>query len=139
MNCPNCGRENYDKTKTCVWCGTSLNNPFQRRKKTIKPIVMDQADYQSSRQNKQSNEKNATTPLAKQRVVAGVLAIFLGSFGVHNFYLGYSSRGLTQLILTTFGSVFLVGPLISITWSFVEGMLIFADQINQDALGKPLV
>lgn len=30
-----------------------------------------------------------TNPNAKSKMAAGLLGIFLGSFGVHNFYLGY--------------------------------------------------
>jgi TM2 domain-containing membrane protein YozV len=34
-----------------------------------------------------------------KRVVAGVLAILLGSLGVHKFYLGYTTPGIIQLVL----------------------------------------
>ncbi|MEG0850842.1 TM2 domain-containing protein [Flavobacterium plurextorum] len=34
-----------------------------------------------------------------KKVVAGVLAILLGVFGVHKFYLGYTKEGIIQLIL----------------------------------------
>ena len=35
---------------------------------------------------------NATPPAPKSKVVAGLLAIFLGGFGIHKFYLGYTAR-----------------------------------------------
>ena len=35
-----------------------------------------------------------------KRITAGVLAILLGGWGVHKFYLGYTSAGLIQLVLT---------------------------------------
>ena len=43
--------------------------------------------------------------LESKRIVAGVLAIFLGSLGVHKFVLGYTRAGLIQIVLTvcTFG------------------------------------
>lgn len=68
----------------------------------------------------------------KSRIAAGVLGIFLGGFGVHRFYLGYTTIGIIQLVVTlvTFG----VGHL----WGFVEGILILAGTINQDAEGRPL-
>ncbi|MFO0796653.1 MAG: TM2 domain-containing protein [Gemmataceae bacterium] len=34
-----------------------------------------------------------------KKVVAGVLGILLGGFGVHKFYLGYTQAGIIQLIL----------------------------------------
>ena len=33
----------------------------------------------------------------KSKVAAGLLAIFLGAFGVHNFYLGYTGKAVAQL------------------------------------------
>ena len=40
---------------------------------------------------------NATPPAPKSKVVAGLLAIFLGGFGIHKFYLGYTTPGLILL------------------------------------------
>ncbi len=34
----------------------------------------------------------------KSKVVAGVLAILLGGWGIHKFYLGYTKEGVIQLI-----------------------------------------
>mgnify|MGYP005831232921 CR=1 FL=1 len=36
----------------------------------------------------------------KSRITAALLAFFLGIFGVHKFYLGYTSAGVIQLILS---------------------------------------
>lgn len=38
--------------------------------------------------------------IESKRIVAGVMAIFLGAFGVHKFVLGYTRAGLIQLALT---------------------------------------
>lgn len=35
-----------------------------------------------------------------KRIIAGVLAILLGSFGVHKFVLGYSKEGIIQVVVT---------------------------------------
>jgi len=32
-----------------------------------------------------------------KKITAGILGIFLGGFGVHKFYLGYTTTGLIQL------------------------------------------
>ena len=50
----------------------------------------------------------------KSRMAAGILAILLGTYGVHSFYLGNTSRGLLQLLLTllTCG----IGALIMFIW-----------------------
>lgn len=68
----------------------------------------------------------------KSRVVAGLLGIFLGGFGVHRFYLGYTTIGILQIVANV---VFGCGAL----WGFVEGILILCGQcITTDANGVPL-
>lgn len=54
----------------------------------------------------------------KSRLVAGLLGVFLGSLGVHNFYLGYTSRGIAQIVVTLFSAG--IGSL----WGFIEGVLL---------------
>ena len=77
----------------------------------------------------------ATPP--KQWVLALVLAFFLGGFGVHNFYLGYTTRGIIQLVLT----ITLVGAPISAIWALIEFIMIImrSGSYGYDASGHPLV
>jgi len=37
-----------------------------------------------------------------RKIIAGVLGILLGSFGVHKFVLGYTTEGLIMLAITLF-------------------------------------
>ena len=72
-------------------------------------------------------------PLAKSRLTAGLLGIFLGGLGVHRFYLGYTSIGVLQILVTiaTCG----IGGL----WGIIEGILILGGNgIKTDAEGRPL-
>ncbi len=39
-------------------------------------------------------------PGADKKVVAGVLAILLGTLGIHKFYLGYTKAGIIMLAIT---------------------------------------
>lgn len=39
-------------------------------------------------------------PGADKKLVAGILGILLGGFGVHKFYLGYTKEGIIQLVGT---------------------------------------
>tara|TARA_R110002073_G_scaffold123234_1_gene266752 strand:+ start:46023 stop:46316 length:294 start_codon:yes stop_codon:yes gene_type:complete len=60
-----------------------------------------------------------------KRVVSGILAIFLGSLGIHKFVLGYTTEGFIMLLLSVVG--FFVTCGIS-TWvmglvSFIEGVV----------------
>ncbi len=52
-----------------------------------------------------------------KKVLAGILGILLGGFGIHKFYLGYNKEGLIQLVITfvTCGAASIVG--------FIEGII----------------
>jgi TM2 domain-containing membrane protein YozV len=73
-------------------------------------------------------------PQAKSKLAAGLLGIFLGGFGVHRFYLGYTKIGVIQLIVT----IFTCG--IGSIWGFVEGILylVGANGYTTDSEGRPL-
>jgi TM2 domain-containing membrane protein YozV len=73
-------------------------------------------------------------PQAKSKLAAGLLGIFLGGFGVHRFYLGYTKIGVIQIIVT----IFTCG--IGSIWGFVEGILFLvgANGYTTDAEGRPL-
>lgn len=70
----------------------------------------------------------------KSKIAAGLLGIFLGGLGIHRFYLGYTTIGVIQLVLSivTFG--------IASLWGFVEGILILVgtESFRRDARGIPL-
>lgn len=68
----------------------------------------------------------------KQKMMVGILGILLGSWGVHNFVMGNSKKGIIQIIVTivTCG----IGGL----WGFIEGIMVFTGSIKTDAYGVPL-
>ncbi|MER3495845.1 MAG: hypothetical protein C4320_02945, partial [Armatimonadota bacterium] len=41
-----------------------------------------------------------TLPGVEKKITAGILAIILGSLGIHKFYLGYTSAGIIQIVLS---------------------------------------
>ncbi len=51
------------------------------------------------------------TSQENKKVMAGVLAIILGGFGVHKFVLGYTKEGIIQIVLTLIscGALSLIG------------------------------
>ena len=67
----------------------------------------------------------------KSKLVAGLLGIFLGGFGVGRFYLGYTTIGVLQLVVTvvTCG----LGSL----WGLVDGIIILMGNVP-DAEGRTL-
>ena len=77
----------------------------------------------------------------KSKVAAGLLGIFLGGFGAHNFYLGNTGKAVAQLLITLL-SLFLLSW-ISAIWGLIEGILILSAQPGAqpwgvDARGVPL-
>jgi TM2 domain-containing membrane protein YozV len=62
------------------------------------------------------------TRYRKERLVAGILALVLGSFGAHKFYLGYTTEAVIMLLLLTVGSCLILGPLAAVIISLVEGI-----------------
>ena len=72
----------------------------------------------------------------KQWIVALLVAFFLGALGIHNFYLGYTTKGIIQLILT----ITVIGAPIAAIWAFIEFIMIIAraGSYAYDAQGQPL-
>jgi TM2 domain-containing membrane protein YozV len=60
----------------------------------------------------------------KSKLVASLLAFFLGGAGVHKFYLGYARQGAIMLLVSLFGLIFFGLPTI-VVWfiAFVEGII----------------
>jgi len=76
---------------------------------------------------------------SKSKIIAGFLAMFLGVFGVHNFYLGHTGKAVAQLLLGTIGSIVGVGPIISMIWGIIEGVQILSGTVTADGYGKPIM
>ena len=72
----------------------------------------------------------------KQWIVAVLLAFFLGTLGIHNFYLGYTTKGIIQLVLTiTVIGIFVSGP-----WALIDFIMLImrSGSYATDAQGPPL-
>jgi len=68
------------------------------------------------------------TQSRKSRQVYVLLGVFLGIFGVHNFYAGYIQRAVSQLCLTLLTCFY--GAVLSWIWAIVEICV-----INKDSEG----
>jgi TM2 domain-containing membrane protein YozV len=81
---------------------------------------------------------------AKSKIIAGLLGIFLGAFGAHNFYLGYTQKAVIQLVATIVGillSCIGIGAFIVLgieIWGLIEGIMILTGNIKTDGKGNPL-
>jgi TM2 domain-containing membrane protein YozV len=67
----------------------------------------------------------------KSKLVAGLLQIFLGGFGIGRFYLGYTTIGVLQIVVTIctlgFGAL----------WGFIDGIIIVVGNVK-DPQGRTL-
>jgi|TARA_R110000796_G_scaffold211559_1_gene327700 TM2 domain-containing membrane protein YozV len=60
----------------------------------------------------------------KSKIAAGLLAIFLGVFGIHKFYLGYTKTGIIFLLIGVLGSILLLIPTVIISIiALIEGII----------------
>lgn len=64
----------------------------------------------------------------KSRVAYIILALLLGSLGIHNFYAGYIGKGIAQLCITLIS--FGILGIVSAIWALVEAIT-----VTQDASG----
>lgn len=110
--CPKCGTEIKEGENFCSNCGNSENSTEQ-----VNTTV--------------TNVK----PAGKSKIIAALLGIFLGVFGVHNFYLGYTGKAVAQLLITVLTCG--LGAIASEIWGIVEGIMILTGSINTDAEGNP--
>lgn len=71
----------------------------------------------------------------KSRIAAGLFGMLMGTFGVHNFYLGNTQRGLIQILVATLGAPPTCGlSTVAVwVWSLVEGVQILEGKIKMDA------
>lgn len=60
---------------------------------------------------------------SKSKVLAGLLAIFLGAFGIHKFYLGRTGAGIIMLLVTILGFILVFPPIVISIIALVEGII----------------
>ena len=118
MYCTNCGARLEDGAVFCTNCGHRVSQYTQQRKN-----ILD--DLNEGYQTLMSRPKS--------KLIAGILAIVLGSVGIHDFYLGYTKKGVIHLLMY----VFFLGW-ISHAWALFEALYIFIGRISTDADGNPL-
>lgn len=69
------------------------------------------------------SEQREAAASPKSKIAAGLLAIFLGTLGIHKFYLGYTSAGVIMLLVTLLGWIVLIGPLVMGVIALIEGII----------------
>ena len=134
MFCKNCGSQMDENAVVCVKCGTAKGSGNAFCPNCGQPTNAGAAVCL----NCGSALTAAVSGEAKSKLVAGLLGIFLGSLGIHNFYLGYTTKAVIQLVICLVGSCLIIGPLVAGVWGLVEGIMILTGKINVDGKGNPL-
>jgi len=131
--CPMCGFKNKAGINFCSSCGNSLlasgnqvESVYQQPLSASHHVRSSQQPYVSPYPVGVNYERQ------KSRTVAGLLGIFLGTFGAGRFYLGYTGIGVAQLVvsLLTFGA--------GAIWGLVDGIIILAGGVKTDSRNIPL-
>lgn len=105
--CPQCGAPAQAGATQCAYCGASISQPVQQ------PVQQYQSAPQVVYVQQPVNNERANWPI-KNKIVAIILAIFLGGLGIHKFYLGQSGKGILYLIFC---------------WTYIPGILAFIEGI----------
>lgn len=116
MFCYKCGAEINDEAIICPKCGCSTNN-YEQTDTSPQQQVEVNVSYPS----------NSYPVSPKSRLVALLLAIFLGGIGVHRFYLGKVGTGLLWLF---------TGGLAGVGW--IVDIIVIACGSARDAYGAPV-
>ena len=91
--------------KICAQCGAPMNSMLPN----CKYCGSENIDFADASDKKAAKKKLAKAMRVKNKIVAGLLAIFFGTFGLHKFYLGESSRGVLHLLFFWTGIPTIVG------------------------------
>lgn len=128
MFCKNCGNEIDPNAAICVKCGyqkgTGTNYCHNCGAQTVEGAnVCTQCGFALNQ---------APAGEQKSKLVAVLLAFFLGGIGIHDFYLGYTKYGIIKIVLTVctgFGGSI---------WALIDFIRLLTGSIHTDANGIEL-
>lgn len=105
--CPQCGAPVNAGATKCEYCGAAIAQQAQ-------PQAQPQAQVYYAPQPSAADVARANWPI-KNKIVAVLLAFFLGGIGIHKFYLGNKGKGILYLIFC---------------WTYIPGILAFIEAIT---------
>ena len=108
--CQHCGTQNPKDSKFCSSCG----GQFEFQKQQSPASAPSTETYTNEPQPRSAQSTQYVRP-PKDRTVAVILALLLGGFGVHKFYLENNSSGLLYLCFFWTGIPEIIG--------FIEGII----------------
>lgn len=138
MFCKYCGKEIEDGKEVCAECMEKETKVEEVKKEEVVVETPKTENNTNTNTNTNTNANTGANTVVNQKskIAAGLFGIFLGSFGVHNFYLGFTGKAVAQLLITVL-SCGCLSP-ISAIWGLIEGILILAGDTSKDAYGNDL-
>lgn len=122
--CGECGREISDKAAACPQCGAPPA-PASHAAPDPPPVVPHPPHPERMRSFRLYHAPPASEviagPAGKNRALAVVLALVLGSFGAHKFYLGSVGLGVVYLLLF---------------WTYIPGVIGFIEGLYYALIGE---
>lgn len=99
-----------------------------KAKRLLDDGVITQEEFGDVKARRLKADQQVGRIYTKSKIAAGLFALFLGSLGIHKFYLGYIGTGVLLLILTLISCAFLAAgfpiPLLIIdTICLIEGII----------------
>ena len=129
MYCKNCGAQMDPNAAICVKCG------FQKGTGNKYCHNCGSETAQGAAVCTSCGSALSAVPAGqeqKSKLVAVLLAFFVGGFGIHDFYLGYSKNGIIKIVLTVCTGV---GGSI---WALIDFIRLLTGSLDKDANGVPL-
>ena len=96
MYCRNCGEQIDSNAAICVKCGFAKGTGVKYCANCGKEVVPG-ANVCTNCGFAIDNTPNINPETQKSKMTAGLLGIFLGGLGIHNFYLGYTGKAIAQI------------------------------------------
>ena len=108
-------------TRYCTKCGAINDEMAQYCTTCQAPLSSVSTGYQPMQAVHPGAMTDWKTLGADKKIVAGVLAILLGSLGIHKFMLGYTTEGIIMLLVTVL-TCGIAGVVMSVV-GIVEGIM----------------
>lgn len=110
IKCPNCGGDKFNflggNSVRCAYCGHTFTNKTQEAE--VKKEVVTRVEYVQVPQQPQVQSKG------KSKLVAALLAFFVGWLGIHKFYLGKAGQGILYILFC---------------WTYIPAIVAFIETI----------
>ena len=125
IKCPYCGSydviRNIDGTYKCNDCGQKIIPDLKNQSANVASGLLSSTI---------STVNNVANNGVKSRVIAALLAFFLGCIGAQYFYLGSVKKAIACILV----SCTIIGLLITETWGVISGIIFLAtsnEEFNQ--------